>query len=273
MHLHCGLSILLLPSSSLISIDLDMLSLEVEGIYRYMLYFLFIIYIYILTHGFMSPFCQVMAASSSAADSEESEEVSEQEKDKKETKKESPPKEKEAKRHRRHRRHRSHHDRSRERGIAERKDRSERRERSGHHRRRRREGAAVPEPEHPPRAKKEPQQDDGRSETKGGGKRQPPKTWLCVDCGKETAPYRAAMDQHRFLNENCLACQVWNRKSRSEQSEPGTWYRCKQEARGLKWGRRSQLVDVDGFEGPLDEHRHRNAMGGWRVAGLPWSQT
>jgi len=28
-----------------------------------------------------------------------------------------------------------------------------------------------------------------------------------------------------------------------------------------------------GFEGPLDENRHRNAIAGWRAAGLPWSQT
>lgn len=28
-----------------------------------------------------------------------------------------------------------------------------------------------------------------------------------------------------------------------------------------------------GFEGPLDPDRHRNAVSGWRVAGLPWIQT
>lgn len=28
-----------------------------------------------------------------------------------------------------------------------------------------------------------------------------------------------------------------------------------------------------GFEGQLDENQHRNAVAGWRVAGLPWSQT
>lgn len=29
----------------------------------------------------------------------------------------------------------------------------------------------------------------------------------------------------------------------------------------------------DGFEGPLDEHGHRNTAGGWRASGLPWRQT
>jgi rhodanese-related sulfurtransferase len=28
----------------------------------------------------------------------------------------------------------------------------------------------------------------------------------------------------------------------------------------------------DGFEGPLDPWRHRNAVGGWRAGNLPWSQ-
>lgn len=29
---------------------------------------------------------------------------------------------------------------------------------------------------------------------------------------------------------------------------------------------------ADGFEGPLDPNRHRGAVGGWKVAGLPWVQ-
>ena len=27
-----------------------------------------------------------------------------------------------------------------------------------------------------------------------------------------------------------------------------------------------------GFEGPLDEDRHRGSIGGWKAAGLPWLQ-
>lgn len=30
---------------------------------------------------------------------------------------------------------------------------------------------------------------------------------------------------------------------------------------------------VDGFEGPLDENKHRGNLGGWRFAGLPWEQS
>jgi rhodanese-related sulfurtransferase len=29
---------------------------------------------------------------------------------------------------------------------------------------------------------------------------------------------------------------------------------------------------LEGFEGDKDEHGHRNTVGGWRVAGLPWIQ-
>ena len=29
---------------------------------------------------------------------------------------------------------------------------------------------------------------------------------------------------------------------------------------------------AEGFEGPLDEHHHRSAVGGWRYHGLPWEQ-
>ncbi len=29
----------------------------------------------------------------------------------------------------------------------------------------------------------------------------------------------------------------------------------------------------EGFEGDLDEHKHRNSVNGWKVAGLPWTQT
>ena len=29
----------------------------------------------------------------------------------------------------------------------------------------------------------------------------------------------------------------------------------------------------EGFEGDLDEHQHRNSVNGWKVAGLPWTQS
>jgi rhodanese-related sulfurtransferase len=30
---------------------------------------------------------------------------------------------------------------------------------------------------------------------------------------------------------------------------------------------------LEGFEGDKDSHSHRNTSGGWRVAGLPWTQS
>ncbi len=30
---------------------------------------------------------------------------------------------------------------------------------------------------------------------------------------------------------------------------------------------------ADGFEGDLDEHKHRNSVSGWKYSGLPWTQS
>ena len=36
----------------------------------------------------------------------------------------------------------------------------------------------------------------------------------------------------------------------------------------------TNLVNVDeGFEGPLDDEKHRGTCGGWRLCGLPWEQS
>ena len=37
-------------------------------------------------------------------------------------------------------------------------------------------------------------------------------------------------------------------------------------------GYASSLNVADGFEGALDSHHHRGRTGGWKAAGLPWSQ-
>ncbi len=43
--------------------------------------------------------------------------------------------------------------------------------------------------------------------------------------------------------------------------------------RALIEGGFSRVYYVDeGFEGELDEHRHRGTLGGWRYHGLPWEQ-
>ena len=35
-----------------------------------------------------------------------------------------------------------------------------------------------------------------------------------------------------------------------------------------------QLINIEeGFEGALDEHKHRGKLGGWRFHGLPWEQS
>ncbi len=45
-------------------------------------------------------------------------------------------------------------------------------------------------------------------------------------------------------------------------------------ARALEGAGFSWLINiVDGFEGPLDQHRHRGNIAGWRFNGLPWEQS
>ena len=44
-------------------------------------------------------------------------------------------------------------------------------------------------------------------------------------------------------------------------------------ARALQQAGYKTLVNVDeGFEGPLDENKHRGNLGGWRFNNLPWEQ-
>ena len=36
----------------------------------------------------------------------------------------------------------------------------------------------------------------------------------------------------------------------------------------------TDLTNIEeGFEGPLDQHKHRGTLGGWRAHGLPWEQS
>jgi len=45
-------------------------------------------------------------------------------------------------------------------------------------------------------------------------------------------------------------------------------------AKALEAAGYQHLVNIlEGFEGPLDEHKHRGTLGGWRFHGLPWEQS
>lgn len=45
-------------------------------------------------------------------------------------------------------------------------------------------------------------------------------------------------------------------------------------AKALEAAGYQQLVNIiDGFEGPLDQHKHRGNLSGWRFNGLPWEQS
>ncbi|MDD5321301.1 MAG: rhodanese-like domain-containing protein [Methylococcales bacterium] len=45
-------------------------------------------------------------------------------------------------------------------------------------------------------------------------------------------------------------------------------------AKALEEAGYQRLINIiDGFEGPLDQHKHRGNLGGWRYNGLPWEQS
>ncbi|PPD34228.1 MAG: sulfurtransferase [Methylomonas sp.] len=45
-------------------------------------------------------------------------------------------------------------------------------------------------------------------------------------------------------------------------------------AKALEANGYEHLINIlDGFEGPLDENKHRGTVGGWRFLGLPWQQS
>ncbi len=45
-------------------------------------------------------------------------------------------------------------------------------------------------------------------------------------------------------------------------------------AKALEAAGYQHLVNIlEGFEGPLDDHKHRGNLGGWRFHGLPWEQS
>ncbi|MFM8444578.1 MAG: rhodanese-like domain-containing protein [Methylococcus sp.] len=56
-----------------------------------------------------------------------------------------------------------------------------------------------------------------------------------------------------------LICRSGQRSLAAAEALAGVGYRC--------------VVNIEeGFEGPLDDHKRRGALGGWRYHGLPWQQ-
>ena len=190
-------------------------------------------------HRFLLPGCRCMACASSeeSAETEDESERQDAPTEKPDSKAE-PKEEKESSGHRGKRRRR--HTRSRDRDRGRRRDSkspSARRETS-----RREMRSSVPEPLDPPRSKQEDSTKASKGkEYKGAGKKRD--FWICLECGQKVAPYKAAMEQHKHLNEHCIACQQWNRLPKWEQNEAGSWPRCKHEARGIKYGRQTELAE------------------------------
>lgn len=68
------------------------------------------------------------------------------------------------------------------------------------------------------------------------------------------APLGAGQDSELFF-----ICRSGQRSLKAAQAMTAAGYgRCRNVA--------------EGFEGPLDPHRHRGRLGGWKAKGLPWAQ-
>ena len=143
------------------------------------------------------------ATSEESAETEEESQPRDDSKEKRESKAEA-KEEKDSSGHKRKRRRR--HTRSRDRGRRrDKKSPSARRETA-----RREMRSSVPEPADPPRCKQEDSTKGSKGkEYKGAGKKRD--SWMCLECGQKVAPYKAALEQHKHLNEFCIACQQWNR--------------------------------------------------------------
>lgn len=82
------------------------------------------------------------------------------------------------------------------------------------------------------------------------------------------------------VNENFVAELAAALEERSVARETPVYFMCQSGGRSkvaamqcTALGYSAAYNIVDGFEGELDEHRHRNSVNGWKAAGLPWFQT
>ena len=104
----------------------------------------------------------------------------------------------------------------------------------------------FPEPPSPPRTKKA--EGEGKRGPKGGkGNFKGAKRWKCPLCKTRVAAHQAALEQHQWLNEWCIAHQNWERLTYSQQGEPGAWAKCREKAFHTKCARTSEAVD-DGID-------------------------
>ena len=65
--------------------------------------------------------------------------------------------------------------------------------------------------------------------------------------------------KNRQINQVLLICRSGNRSLQSAELL-------------LAEGLTDIAIIEGGFEGPLNEHHHRNTVAGWRFEGLPWEQ-
>ena len=82
------------------------------------------------------------------------------------------------------------------------------------------------------------------------------------------------------VNENFLAELQAELDTRGVSKEAPLYFMCQSGGRSKMAAMQLTALGYtrcfnmhEGFEGELDEHQHRNSISGWKVAGLPWTQS
>jgi rhodanese-related sulfurtransferase len=81
-------------------------------------------------------------------------------------------------------------------------------------------------------------------------------------------------------NKNFVAELQEELEARGVQKDAPVYFMCQSGGRSkiaaiqcTELGYSAAFNIAEGFEGDLDENKHRNSVGGWKVAGLPWAQS
>ena len=111
----------------------------------------------------------------------------------------------------------------------------------------------APEPSRPapPPPPPPPLPPDGGKGNKKGPLEAPKKVCCRICKHLVSSKAQAAMDQHQYLNEYCLAVQAWNRFTPEQQKDPDMWMKAKEMAARMKLSREkgAALQEVDDLRG------------------------
>lgn len=171
-------------------------------------------------------------------------------------------------------------DRSRGRSRARKKKKnSSKEEKQERDRTRDRRGEDCPNsPRGKPPPKPQEQGRDGSKQSPHKGSKGQGKTWAkgnqkqtrCEICKTKISAHPAAIDQHQWLNEYCLACQAYNRMTPTQRQKSDSWQKAQEVAKKVKGNRTEPSASVARERVPVVDLESESGMRQTRsVAGSP----